>query len=121
MHLHYPAVILIPDTFLSLKDNLGPSSGNTSSSTSLLVQCLYEEFPGVPVETVLRKYWNEDAGTSYLYSSEQFSYIESQGLEFVSQLCVQDEERTATILAVSRKCAYMRPTMLFLRILMSPG
>lgn len=29
------------------------------------------------------------------------------GLEFVSQLCVQDEERTAMILAVSRKCAYM--------------
>ncbi|KAI0005291.1 muts domain V-domain-containing protein [Russula compacta] len=86
MHLHNPTLILIPDTFLSSKDNLGPSSGNTPSSTSLLVQCLNDEFPGVPVEPVLRKYWNEDAG-----------------LEFVSQLCVQDEERAATILAVSRK------------------
>ena len=112
MHLHYPTVILIPDTFLSSKDSLGPSSGNTSSSTSLLVQCLYDEFPGVPVEPVLRKYWNEDAGISHLYSSEQLLYLKSQGLEFVSQLCVRDEERTATILAVSRKCAYMRPTIL---------
>ncbi|KAI9510622.1 muts domain V-domain-containing protein [Russula earlei] len=86
MHLHNPILILIPDTFLSSKDNLGPSSGNIPSSTSLLVQCIYDEFPGVPVEPVLRKYWSEDAG-----------------LEFVSQLCVQDEERAATILAVSRK------------------
>ena len=120
MHLHYPTVILIPDTFLSSKDNLGPSSGNTSSSTSLLVQCLYDEFPGVPVEPVLRKYWNEDAGTSHLYSSEQLPYLESQGLEFVSQLCVRDEERAATLLAVSRKCAYMRPITLSLHLLMSP-
>jgi DNA mismatch repair protein MSH4 len=29
----------------------------------------------------------------------------------VSQLCVQDEERAATILAVSRKCAYMSPPL----------
>ena len=34
----------------------------------------------------------------------------------MSQLCVRDEERTATILAVSRKCAYTRPTPLFFRI-----
>ncbi|KAH9994503.1 muts domain V-domain-containing protein [Russula vinacea] len=86
MHLHYPTLILIPDTFLSSKDNIGPSSKNTSTSTSLLVQCLYDEFPGVPVEPVKR-----------------FPYLVSQGLEFVSQLCVRDEERTATILAVSRK------------------
>jgi DNA mismatch repair protein MSH4 len=120
MHLHYPTLILIPDTFLSSKDNIGPSSKNTLTSTSLLVQCLYDEFPGVPVEPVLRKYWNEDAGMSPLYASKQFPYLVSQGLEFVSQLCVRDEERTATILAVSRKCAYMRPTPLFLHILNPP-
>jgi DNA mismatch repair protein MSH4 len=34
----------------------------------------------------------------------------------VSQLCVRDEERTATILAVSRKCAYTRSTPPFFRI-----
>ncbi|KAI0307402.1 muts domain V-domain-containing protein [Multifurca ochricompacta] len=48
MHLHNPSLILVPDTFLSLKITWGR-------------------------------------------------------LEFVSQLCVQDEERAATILAVSRK------------------
>jgi len=66
MHLHNPILILIPDTFLSSKDNLGPSSGNTSSSTSLLVKFIYDEFPGVPVEPVLRKYWSEDAGNYLL-------------------------------------------------------
>jgi DNA mismatch repair protein MSH4 len=70
MHLHYPVLILIPDTFLSPKDNLWPSSGKPSSSMSLLVQSLYDEFPGVPVEPVLRKYWNEDAGISHVHASE---------------------------------------------------
>ncbi|KAH9036606.1 muts domain V-domain-containing protein [Lactarius pseudohatsudake] len=86
MHLHYPALILVPDTFLNPKAGSGPSSRNKPNSTSLLVQRLCDEFPGVPVEPVLRKFWNEDAG-----------------LEFLSQLCVQDEERAAMILAVSRK------------------
>jgi hypothetical protein len=62
----------------------------------------------VPIEPVLRKYWNEDAGMPRFYSNQPFSCCESKGLEFVSQLCVQDEERAATIVAVSRKCAYMR-------------
>ncbi|KAF8266638.1 muts domain V-domain-containing protein [Lactarius quietus] len=82
MHLHYPTLVLVPDTFLSPKDSLGPSPRNKTNHTSLLVQRLCDEFPGVPMEPVLRKFWNEDAG-----------------LEFVSQLCVQDEERTAMILA----------------------
>jgi hypothetical protein len=34
---------------------------------SLLVQRLCDEFPGVPVEPVLRKFWNEDAGTGRRY------------------------------------------------------
>lgn len=63
MHLHYPALVLVPDTFLSPKDGVGPSSRNKTNSTSLLVQRLCDEFPGVPVEPVLRKFWNEDAGT----------------------------------------------------------
>lgn len=78
IHLHCPALIPIPDTFLSSKDNLvRPSSGEPSGpgSTSLLVQCLYDDFPGVPVEHVLRKYWNEDAGTSHVYISEWFLYL----------------------------------------------
>ena len=74
MHLHNPTLILIPDTFLSSKDNLGPSSGNTPSSTSLLVQCLNDEFPGVPVEPVLRKYWNEDAGICFASIPRGSSY-----------------------------------------------
>ena len=69
MHLHYPALVLVPDTFLFLKDGSGPSPRNKPNSTSLLVQRLCDEFPGVPVEPVLRKFWNEDAGTGRRYLS----------------------------------------------------
>ncbi|KAH8111431.1 muts domain V-domain-containing protein [Phellopilus nigrolimitatus] len=50
------------------------------------LQCIQEEFLGVPIEPVLRKYWNEDAG-----------------LQFINQLCVDSEDRAATLLAVSSK------------------
>ncbi|KAF9453355.1 hypothetical protein P691DRAFT_771528 [Macrolepiota fuliginosa MF-IS2] len=107
LHLHPPVVVLVPDTFLSLQDpayvnasggaiagravgggrksgtNRGAASG---AATSLLVEHAREEFPEVVVEPVGRKYWN-DAG----------------GLEFVMQLCVEGDERAATILAASNK------------------
>lgn len=35
------------------------------------------------------------------------SLITKQGLEFILQLCVEDDERAGTILAVSNKCAYI--------------
>lgn len=62
MHIHSPSMILVPDTFLSLTDISLPAGGNKSHSTSLLVQCITEEFEGVPIEPVMRKYWNENAG-----------------------------------------------------------
>ncbi|KAJ7160996.1 muts domain V-domain-containing protein [Mycena filopes] len=77
MHLHPPVLILVPDTFLSSSE---------VSPTSLLVEYIYEEFPGVPVEPIGRKYWNETGG-----------------LEFVSQLCVEDDERAGTLLGVANK------------------
>ncbi|KDQ55011.1 hypothetical protein JAAARDRAFT_181849 [Jaapia argillacea MUCL 33604] len=86
MHLHSPSLIIIPDTFLGLTDASLASSTKRSSSTSLLVRCIQEEFPGVPIETILRKYWNEKVG-----------------LEFIHQLCVEDDERAATLVAASNK------------------
>ncbi|KAI0044058.1 hypothetical protein FA95DRAFT_1497685 [Auriscalpium vulgare] len=86
MHLHNPCLILVPDTFLSIADSAFTSHGKTSTATTLLVQCIQDEFPGVPLEPVLRKYWNDDAG-----------------LQFIDQLCVQDDERAATLLAASSK------------------
>ncbi|KAJ7353331.1 muts domain V-domain-containing protein [Mycena albidolilacea] len=77
MHLHPPVTVLVPDTFLSTSD---------ASSPSMLVEYIYEEFPGVPVEPIGRKYWNE-----------------INGLEFISQLCVEDDERAGTLLAVANK------------------
>lgn len=34
-------------------------------------------------------------------------FTPKQGLEFILQLCVEDDERAGTILAVSNKCAYI--------------
>ncbi|KAF8885255.1 DNA mismatch repair protein MutS [Gymnopilus junonius] len=86
MHIHNPYLVLIPDTFLSASDAALAPSGKRAVSTSLLVEYIREEFPGVQIEPVGRRYWN-DAG----------------GLEFVLQLCVEDDERAGTILAVSSK------------------
>ncbi|KAJ7222335.1 muts domain V-domain-containing protein [Mycena pura] len=77
MHLHSPALILVPDTFLSVTD---------ASPRCVLVEYIYEEFPGTPVDPISRKYWNE-AG----------------GLEFISQLCVENDERAGTLIAVANK------------------
>lgn len=86
MHLHTPCLILVPDTFLSAPDAALAPSGKRSVSTSLLIEYIGEEFPGVQVESVGRRYWND-----------------SCGLEFILQLCVEDDERAGTILAVSNK------------------
>ncbi|TFY70152.1 hypothetical protein EVG20_g2859 [Dentipellis fragilis] len=86
MHLHTPALVLVPDTFISATDTTTGSGGKKPNTTSLLVQCIQDEFPNVPVDAVLRKYWNDDAG-----------------LQFINQLCVQDSERAATLVAASNK------------------
>ncbi|KDR68697.1 hypothetical protein GALMADRAFT_146051 [Galerina marginata CBS 339.88] len=86
MHIHNPCLVLIPDTFLFASDAALAPSGKRSASTSLLVEYIREEFPGTQIEPVGRRYWN-DAG----------------GLEFVLQLCVEDDERAGTVLAVSNK------------------
>ncbi|KAI0344201.1 hypothetical protein BDW22DRAFT_1412762 [Trametopsis cervina] len=86
MHLHYPSLVLVPDTFLSLSDASIVSGGKRPRTTSLLVQSILEEFESVPIEPVLRKCWSDTAG-----------------LEFVNQLSVEDDERAATLVAVSNK------------------
>ncbi|KAI0932941.1 hypothetical protein AcW2_001415 [Taiwanofungus camphoratus] len=86
LHLHSPSLILVPDTFLSISDVSLASGGKKPSSTSALVQCMMEEFDSIPIEPVMRKYWNEGAG-----------------LEFVNQLTVDDNERAATLVTVSSK------------------
>lgn len=55
-------MILVPDTFMSLTDVSLPSGGKKPQMTSLLVQCIMDEFDGVPVEPVARKYWSDNAG-----------------------------------------------------------
>ncbi|GJE94158.1 MutS family DNA mismatch repair protein [Phanerochaete sordida] len=86
MHLHRPCLVLVPDTFVSLSDSTLAAGGQRADTTSLLVQCILEEFESVPVEPVLRKYWSDAAG-----------------LEFINQLCVEDDERAATLVTVSNK------------------
>ncbi|KAI1790487.1 muts domain V-domain-containing protein, partial [Ganoderma leucocontextum] len=86
MHLHYPSIVLVPDTFMSLSDVSLASGAKTPQTTTLLVQCIMDEFDGVPIEPVMRKYWSDNAG-----------------LDFVNQLMVDDDERAATLVAVSNK------------------
>lgn len=62
MHLHYPSIVLVPDTFMSLSDVSLSSGTKTPQTTTLLVQCIMDEFDGVPIEPVMRKYWSDNAG-----------------------------------------------------------
>lgn len=62
MHIHYPSLILVPDTFIAATDATLASAGKKPPTTSLLVQFIMEEFPDIPVEPVARKYWNDGAG-----------------------------------------------------------
>src|ERR1700722_3416448 len=59
MNLHNPSLIIVPDTFLSASD----AASKSSPPTSILVKYMEEEFPGVPIEPVARKYWNDQTGT----------------------------------------------------------
>lgn len=86
MHVYYPSVVLVPETFVSVADATLATSGKRPSTTSLLVQSIMEEFPGVPVDPVSRKYWNDTAG-----------------MDFITQLCVENDERAATLVAVADK------------------
>lgn len=64
MHIHYPSLVLVPDTFIAATDATLASAGKKPATTSLLVQFIMEEFPNIPVEPVARKYWNDGAGVS---------------------------------------------------------
>ncbi|KIY45240.1 hypothetical protein FISHEDRAFT_61251 [Fistulina hepatica ATCC 64428] len=85
LHQHRPSLVLVPDTFVASVDPAGPG-GNGAACNSALVETIHDEFPGVAVEVVQRKYWNE-AG----------------GFDFVNQLCVEDQERAGTLLTVATK------------------
>ncbi|KAN0101113.1 MutS domain V domain containing protein [Tylopilus felleus] len=91
MHIHYPSLVLVPDTFIAITDATLASGGKKPPTTSLLVQFIMEEFPNVPVEPVARKYWNDGAGTSIAR------------MDFITQLCVENDERAATLVSVSDK------------------
>jgi DNA mismatch repair protein MSH4 len=67
MHLHSPSLILLPDTSFSRADVPAGALGKGGSSTSMLLQYIREEFPGVPIEPIARRYWNENGGWSFLY------------------------------------------------------
>ncbi|KIO01684.1 hypothetical protein M404DRAFT_16192 [Pisolithus tinctorius Marx 270] len=84
MHIHFPVLVLVPETFVSAADASFATSGKRPSTTSLLVRFIMEEFQNVPIEPVARKYWNDSAG-----------------MDFITQLCVEDDERAATLVSVA--------------------
>ena len=107
MHIHRPCLVLVPDTSISVLDTGLVAGGKRPASTSVLVQCIQEEFEYVPVEPVLRKYWSDSAGISALRGVSSLvsgtNLRSYPGLEFINQLCVEDNERAATLVAVSNK------------------
>lgn len=62
MHLHYPSLVLIPDTFLSASDAALVPGGKRSANTSLLVEYIREEFPDVQIDPIGRRLWNDAGG-----------------------------------------------------------
>ena len=67
--------------------SVASSDVNTSDKgDAILVSCLEEAFEDVEQVAVNRKYWNAD-----------------DGLDFISQLIVVDEERNPTLTAVKHK------------------
>ncbi|KAL4071210.1 muts domain V-domain-containing protein [Scleroderma yunnanense] len=91
MHVHCPSVVLVPETFVShVRARAAYGSDDTDadavSTGSLLVKFVMEEFPEARVEPVPRKWWND-----------------STGMEFITHLCVEDDERAATLVSVADK------------------
>lgn len=68
----------------------------------MLVQFIREEFPGIPLEPIGRRYWNDAGGRPHNWFPANLDKC-SVGLEFIMQLCVEDDERAGTVLAVSNK------------------
>jgi DNA mismatch repair protein MSH4 len=69
----------------------------------MLLQYIRAQFPWLCVEPVPRKYWNEHAGRCATLSYNLVADIWLIGLEFIDQLCVEDEERPAMLVSVSNK------------------
>ena len=110
MHLHFPSLILVPDTSFRPADIAAPSSGKRGSPPSMLLQYMREEFPEVPIEPIARKYWNDRAGSFFPSSTEYviFScYLARIGAELIAQLGVDDEDLPATLVAASQKLVYV--------------
>ncbi|KAF9781104.1 muts domain V-domain-containing protein [Thelephora terrestris] len=104
MHIHYPSLVLVPDTFLS-------PHFSSDAKASLLINSIEGEFEDVPIEPVKRKYWNETVG-----------------LQFITQLALDDEERASTLLSASTKyyalsalCAIFKYSEMKLNIRYSAG
>jgi DNA mismatch repair protein MSH4 len=80
MHIHYPSLVLVPDTFIS------PHS-SSDAKASLLIDCIEGEFEDVPIEPVKRKYWNETVGGLLTRAGTGIHRLRVHpGLQFITQL-----------------------------------
>jgi len=78
LELYPPQTILMPES----------AFGGRSDQDSLLLRSLQDEYEHVPIEPVARRCWNDAAGH-----------------DFVNQLCADDDERAAILVAIATKCA----------------
>ncbi|TCD71448.1 MutS protein msh4 [Steccherinum ochraceum] len=74
------------------------SAAKKAAKTSILVEFIMDEFEYMNIEPVPRRYWND-----------------TSGLEFVTQLCVQDDERAGTVLTTASKYYALSATSALLK------
>jgi len=96
MHIHYPSLVLVPDTFISHHSSSDPKA-------SLLIECIEGEFEDVPIEPVKRRCWNETVGGSSEANLKSITDAVHPGLQFITELALDDEERATTLLSASTK------------------
>jgi DNA mismatch repair protein MSH4 len=67
LHIHAPALIIVPDTFFSNEElGLSKDRRKRNDHTAMIVHCIRDEFPEVIVEPVMRRYWNHSVGARCL-------------------------------------------------------
>jgi hypothetical protein len=85
MNLHYPSLILVPDTFFSPEDTSVATAGRRVTGSSLLMECIQDEFEGVAIEPIRRKYWNENTGMNHslgLFNQSNFHKVFNSSLSY---------------------------------------
>ena len=102
-HLH----LVAPGTIIVLESTF-PTKLGSGQYSSALIQYIQEDFPDVNLAPASRKYWNETAGKMLIHRRSMI-LTGTIGLEYITQLIVDGDERAATLLSISEQCVNFAP------------